>query len=155
MSPVIESLLQTQRNEPASHALVCHCRTAVQLLLALSLGVAFVCLFRYPHAVYLAAIPIPVLSVVLTLTQPFGARSRTTDRPVAKGAGNRHGLRETDIVALPRPIRELGSRRRWALPSSPSSPSTKGRLGRVVAFPLRLARAGGGNGFEGGVFPKL
>jgi len=152
MSPVIETPSHAQGNESARHALVRHFRTAVRLLLALSLGVAFVCLFRYPQAVYLVAIAIPVLYVVLTLTPAFEGGTRVTGRPVAKGSGIRRALRETDTVTLHVPMREFRPRRRWV---SQSSTSATGRLGREVSFPLRLASAGRDCGFEGAAFPKL
>jgi hypothetical protein len=67
--------------ESARHVPARHFRTAVRLLLALSLGATFVCLFRFPPGDVPGAIPIPVLSAVLAVTNPCEVSSRVTDLP--------------------------------------------------------------------------
>lgn len=54
-----------------------HFRTGVRLLLALSLIATVVCLFFFRDVAYLAAIPIPVLYVVLAFTNYLEVRSNT------------------------------------------------------------------------------
>lgn len=149
MCPAIDVASHAQGNEPARHSLLCHFRTAVRLLLTLSLGATVVCLFRFPDAVYLAAIPIPLLCVVLTLTKPFAGRARAADLPATNGSGIRYALRQADIVTVHRRMREFRPRQGGA------SKSSTGRPGREVSFPLRLASKGNSKGFEGGGFPML
>jgi hypothetical protein len=149
MCPAIDNASHAQGNEPVRHSLLCHFRTAVRLMLALSLGATVMCLFRFPYAVYLAAIPIPILCVVLTLTKPFEGGARAVDLPAANGSGIRYALRQADIVTVRRRMREFRPGRGW------TSESSTGRPDREVSFPLRLASKGNCNGFEGGGFPML
>ncbi len=77
--------------ESARHVLARHFRTAVRKWLALSPGATFVCLFRYPQAVYPAAIPLPILHAVLTVTNPCEVGSRVTVLPTWEGRRPRRG----------------------------------------------------------------